>query len=116
MISTILSLLISFNLPVDRFYAVAFQKLICLAERPVAKESPERRQRTRMRCRQDQMLRIVQHKLLPLGRTSPQDEYNRPVLLIEDLDGRVRELLPPDLPMGICLMGSDCKNRIQHQD
>src|SRR5699024_4371128 len=49
----------SVNLPVDRLDAVAFQKLICLAERSAAEESAKCRQRTGMRRRQDQMLGIV---------------------------------------------------------
>ena len=61
----------SVNLPVDRLDPVLFKKCIRLTEWSASKESSVRRQRTRMRCLQYEMLLIVQHPLLPLCRCSP---------------------------------------------
>lgn len=95
---------------------MAAQKFIGLAKRPASEESSERRKGTWMRRLQDQMLRIIQHALLTLCRASPQDEYDRSVLAVQGHDCCIREFFPADTAMGICLMGSNRKYGIQHQN
>lgn len=95
---------------------MAAQKFIGLAKRPASEESSERREGTWMRRLQDQMLRIIQHDLLALCWASPQYEYDRSVLAVQGHDCCIREFLPSDTAMGICLMGANRKYGIQHQD
>ena len=45
--------------------------LLCFTEMFTSEKSPVSRQRTWMRCLQDQMLRIIQHGFFHLRRTSP---------------------------------------------
>ena len=59
------------DLPVDWLYTMRLKEFICLAERFASEKSTIRRKRTRMRCFQDQMLRIIQHPRLSLRRRSP---------------------------------------------
>lgn len=89
------------------------QKFICLAEMTASEKSPVSRQRTRMRRLQNQMLRIVQHTLFHLCRTSPKQEDDRAVLLIQYLNRCVCELFPTDSSVGIRLVGPDSQNRVQ---
>ncbi len=66
--------------------------------------------------RQDQVLRIVQHRLFPLRRSSPEDKHDRAVLTVEHCDRGVRELLPSDPPVGVRLMGAHCQDSVQHEN
>ena len=63
--------ILRFNLPVHRLHTMRFQKSICLTERLASEKSAVCRQRAWMRSFQDQMLRIRQHFLFSLRRTSP---------------------------------------------
>ena len=54
------------NLPVNWFHTIRLQKFIRLAEMPASEKSPVRRQWAWMRCCQDQMLWIGQHRYLAL--------------------------------------------------
>lgn len=103
------------NLPVDRFCAIRFQKLVALAEMPAAKETAVCRQRTRMRRFQDQMLRIRQHRNLTLCRPPPEQIDNGPVLCIDSLNHGIRKLFPSLTLMGIGLMGTHGQYRIQQK-
>ena len=73
------------------------------------------RKRTGMRRLQNQMLGIVQHLFLGLGRTPPQDENHGSVLLVQRPDSGVRKLLPSLPAVGIGHMGPNRQHRIEHQ-
>ena len=62
------------------------------------------------------MLWIGQHGFLGLGRPSPQDEYHGTVLLIEDPDGGVRKLLPPNIMVRIGLVGTHGQYGVKEHD
>ena len=68
-----------------------------------------------MRRLQNQMLRIPQHRLLHLGRTAPEDKHHRAVDLIQYPDRRIRERLPADAVMAVCLMCPHGQHGVQHQ-
>ena len=89
--------------------ATLYGKFIRLAEMPASEKSPVRRQWAWMRCCQDQMLWIGQHRYLALCRSSPQHVYNRSVLGIHSLDDCICKLFPAMSLMGICLMCTYCK-------
>ena len=78
-----------------------FQKPVRLAEGPAPKEAVMSRQGAGMRRLQDQMIGIVQHLLLHLGRSAPQNEHNGPVLLVQRQNSRIRKFLPSLPPVGI---------------
>ena len=65
---------------------------------------------------QHQMFWIVDHLFFALCGTSPEDEDHRAVLPGEHFDCRVRELLPADFLVGICLMRTHSQHRVQHQN
>ena len=88
-----------FYLPVDWFQTIGNKKFVCFTEMFTPEKSPVGRQRTWMRCLQNQMLRIIQHGFFHLRRTSPEQKYNRTVLLIQNLDRSIRKLLPADPPV-----------------
>ena len=60
-----------FYLPVDWFQTIGNKKFVCFTEMFTSEKSPVSRQRTWMRCLQNQMLRIIQHGFFHLRRTSP---------------------------------------------
>ena len=93
-----------------------FQKLIGLAEWPAPEKTVICRQGTWMGRFQDQMVGIVQHPLLHLCRSAPENKHNGSVLPVQSPDRCVRELFPALAPMGISHMGADCQHRIQHQN
>ena len=103
------------DLPVDRRNPVRFQKLVGLTEVATAKKASVSRQRTRMRCLQNKMLRIVQHGFFCARRTSPEQEDDRSVLLIQDPDHCISKLFPADPAVRIGLMRPYRQNSIQQQ-
>ena len=105
-----------FYLPVNWLQAMFLQKGICLAEMTASEKSAECRQRTGMRCFQNQVVWIVQHTLFHLCRSSPQKEYHGTVLFIQNTNRRIRKLLPADPSVRIGLVGPYSQNCIQKQN
>ena len=104
------------DLPVDRCQSVCLQKHIRLAEMLTSEKAAVCRERTWMRCFQDQMLWIiVQHRFFHLCRSAPQQKDHRAVLLIQDADGCIGKFFPSNPPVGICLMCTHGENRVQQQ-
>ena len=103
----------SINLPVDWIQSVLDQKCIAFRKVAASEEASICRKRGWMRSFQDQMFRVRKHCLFGSCRASPQHEDHRPILLIQDPDRSIRKFFPADPAMGIRLMRTYCKYRIQ---
>lgn len=93
-----------------------FKYFISLREMFTSKKSPMRRQWRRMDRFEDRMFAFIYQHFLTLGICSPQQKHQSWLLVGELLDDCIRELLPTDILMGICLIFSHRKTGIKQKD
>ncbi len=103
----------SVDIPVDRFLSVFLQGGIRFREAFAAEEFAGG-QRRRMGGLDHRVFGRVDQLLLLVREPSPQDEDHSAALSTDQLDTRVRELLPTDMTVRIRLVRSAKNHNLRH--